>query len=211
MVVRATSHKWTAVARTVKSVNAVLSCPNTSHQPLMYFAIWINCTSQLNLKPYFSVESLTVLLNFYVWTTLSNLSKYKYKPPTTRILCVTEWKVCVLRWLRDALKKFLRDYLGIFPNKGGGGPLNSQNFCKLTQVFCQIHSEVQKHVLHTDKFYHLKFIWFGVSVVLSERKKREVLGIFPLSGRGGSPIPKSKCQNIGNMLTFWWKQNKPFF
>ena len=51
--------------------------------------------------------------------------------------------------IRDALKKKLRDYLGIFPNIGGVGLLNSQNFCKLTKCFfvCQIHSEVPKHVL----------------------------------------------------------------
>ena len=51
--------------------------------------------------------------------------------------------------LRDAFKKKLRDYLGIFPNIGGGGLLNSQNFCKFTKSFlvCQNHSEVLKHVL----------------------------------------------------------------
>ena len=50
--------------------------------------------------------------------------------------------------LREALKKKLRDYLGIFPNMGGG-LLNSQNFCKFTKSFlvCQNHSEVLKHVL----------------------------------------------------------------
>ena len=38
-----------------------------------------------------------------------------------------------------------------FPNRGGG-LLNSQNFCKLTKCFlCQIHSEVLKHVLHTEE------------------------------------------------------------
>ena len=53
--------------------------------------------------------------------------------------------------IRDALKKKLRDYLGIFPNMGGGGLPNSQNFCKFTKSFlvCQIHFEVLKHVLHT--------------------------------------------------------------
>ena len=51
--------------------------------------------------------------------------------------------------LWDALKKNLRDYLGIFPNMGGGGLPKSQNFCKFTKYFfvCQIHSEVLKHVL----------------------------------------------------------------
>ena len=46
------------------------------------------------------------------------------------------------------LNEIKRDYLGIFPNMGGGLP-NSQNFCKLTKYFfvCQIHSEVLKHVL----------------------------------------------------------------
>ena len=46
------------------------------------------------------------------------------------------------------LQKKIRDYLGIFPNMGGGLP-KSQNFCKFTKYFfvCQIHSEVLKHVL----------------------------------------------------------------
>ena len=46
-------------------------------------------------------------------------------------------------------QKKLRDYLGIFPKIGGGGLLNSQNFCKFTKSFlvCQYHSEVLKHVL----------------------------------------------------------------
>ena len=50
--------------------------------------------------------------------------------------------------LRYALRKKLRDYLGIFLYRGGGLP-NSQNLCKLTKYFfvCQIHSEVLKHVL----------------------------------------------------------------
>ena len=49
---------------------------------------------------------------------------------------------------REAVNKEIRDYLGVFPNMGGGLP-NSQNFCKLTKYFfvCQIHSEVLKHVL----------------------------------------------------------------
>ena len=37
--------------------------------------------------------------------------------------------------IRDALEKFLRGYLGIFPNIEGEGLLNSQNFCKLTKRF----------------------------------------------------------------------------
>ena len=42
---------------------------------------------------------------------------------------------------------------GLFGNfsqhRGGGGLLNSQNFCKFTKSFlvCQNHSEVLKHVL----------------------------------------------------------------
>ena len=35
--------------------------------------------------------------------------------------------------LRDAFKKKLRDYLGIFPNIGGAGSPQSQNFCDLTK------------------------------------------------------------------------------
>ena len=65
------------------------------------------------------------------------------------------WQIQILNheskdvWVRDALI-FLRDYLGFFSRKmGGGGHLNSQNFCRSTKYFfvCQIHSEVQKHVL----------------------------------------------------------------
>ena len=50
---------------------------------------------------------------------------------------------------KGSTQKKLRDYLGIFPNMGGEGLLNSQNFCKFTKYFfvCQIHSEVLKHVL----------------------------------------------------------------
>ena len=46
--------------------------------------------------------------------------------------------------LRYALGKKLRDYLGIFPNIGGGCLLNSQNFCKLTKCFfrCISRSEI---------------------------------------------------------------------
>ena len=46
-------------------------------------------------------------------------------------------------------QKKIRDYLGTFPNMGGEGLPNSENFCKLTKYFfaCQIHSEVLKHVL----------------------------------------------------------------
>ena len=46
-------------------------------------------------------------------------------------------------------QKKIRHYLGIFPNMGGEGLPNSQNFCKSTKYFfvCQIHSEVLKHVL----------------------------------------------------------------
>ena len=49
-------------------------------------------------------------------------------------------------------QKKIRDYLGTFPNMGGGGLPHSQNFCKLTKYFfvCQIHSEVLKHVLQSQ-------------------------------------------------------------
>ena len=78
--------------------------------------------------------------------------------------------------LRYALRKKLRYYLGIFPIGGGGLP-NSQNFCKLTKCFfaCQI-----------------SFISGG------KTEFWEFLG-------GGSPIPKSKCNKNGKILTFWWK------
>ena len=54
------------------------------------------------------------------------------------------------------------------------------NFCKLTKCFfaCQI-----------------SFISGG---------KNGVLGIWEVCG-GGSPIPKSKCNKNGKILTFWWK------
>ena len=64
-----------------------------------------------------------------------------------------------------------------FPYRGGEGLPNSQNFCKLTKCFfaCQIS-------------------------LISGGKTEfwEFLG-------GGSPIPKSKCNKNGKILTFWWK------
>ena len=43
--------------------------------------------------------------------------------------------------IRDAIQKKYEIFWEFFP-KGGGGPLNSQNFCKLTKLFlvCQNHS-----------------------------------------------------------------------
>ena len=106
--------------------------------------------------------------------------------------------------IKDVLKK-IRHYLGIFPNMGGGLP-NSQNFCILTKYFfeCQIHSEVLKHVLRRGG----DDIWSILSpklhlILFIPEKKTWVLGIWEVGG--GSPIPKSKCNNIGKILTFWWK------
>ena len=82
-----------------------------------------------------------------------------------------------------------------------GGLLNSQNFCKLTKYFFvfQIHSEVLKHVI-SDKFYHLKFISFGVSVVHSG-KKTGSFGNFSLEGEGGMG-PLSPKVNIQILAKF---------
>ena len=70
---------------------------------------------------------------------------------------------------------------------------NSQNVCKFTKSFlvCQIHFEVLKNVyiqgeVISDQFYHLKFIWFGVSVV-HFGKKTSSFGIFFFEGGGGVP------------------------
>ena len=43
------------------------------------------------------------------------------------------WNDDLKKHLRDAFKKKLRDYLGIFPNIGGEGSPQSQNFCDLTK------------------------------------------------------------------------------
>ena len=71
---------------------------------------------------------------------------------------------------------------------------------------CQIHSEVLKHVLQrggvviSGQFYHLKFIRFR-----SFRGKKRSFGNLGSKARGGTPIPKIKCKNIGKILTFLLK------
>ena len=72
-------------------------------------------------------------------------------------------------------QKKITGLFGNFSHKGEGGLPNSQNFCKLTKCFfaCQIS-------------------------LISGGKTEfwEFLG-------GGSPIPKSKCNKNGKILTFW--------
>ena len=61
----------------------------------------------------------------------------------------------------------------------------------------------------SDQFYPLKFIWFWVSL-RRYGKKTVCFGNFALEG-GGSPIPKSKCQNSDKILTFFVKtKNDPY-
>ena len=62
----------------------------------------------------------------------------------------------------------------------------------------------------SDQFYPLKFIWFWVSL-RRYGKKRPVFWEFDPWGGGGSPIPKSKCQNSDKILTFFVKtKNDPY-
>ena len=50
---------------------------------------------------------------------------------------------------KESTQKKITGLFGNFSQHGGGGLLNSQNFCKFTKSFlvCQNHSEVLKHVL----------------------------------------------------------------
>ena len=64
------------------------------------------------------------------------------------------WWSCLVYWEnawknKGPTQKKITGLFGNFSQHGGGGLLNSQNFCKLTKCFfvCQIHSEVLKHVL----------------------------------------------------------------
>ena len=67
---------------------------------------------------------------------------------------------------------------------------------------------IQGYVI-SDQFYPLKFIWFWVSF-RRYGKKTVCFGNFALEG-GGSPIPKSKCQNSDKILTFFVKtKNDPY-
>ena len=47
-----------------------------------------------------------------------------------KIIATIDVKIILIR---DTFIKKLRDYLGIFPNIGGGGSPQSQNFCDLTK------------------------------------------------------------------------------
>ena len=113
----------------------------------------------------------------------------------------------------------IRDFLGIFP-KGGGGLLNSQNFCKLTKIIlmCQKMFYNSGEVI-SDQFNHITLdsksgkFW-------KNRRKQEVLDFFPLRGGGGSPIPKSICHNSYQKVNTLMKTknapkglkcNKPYF
>ena len=91
--------------------------------------------------------------------------------------------------IRYGFRNCLRDYSEIFQNMGGSS--------QFPILVCQIHFEVLKHVLHTGGGNIWTILSPKVHLILSLRHSfRE---------ENESPIPKSKCQNIGKMLTFWWK------
>ena len=108
-------------------------------------------------------------------------------------------------------------FFGNFSQKGGGGHPISQNFCKITKSFlaCQIHPKVLKHVFHTGGSNIWSILSIKVHLILSlSSSLREKNGLFwefcPWGG-GGSPIPKSKCQNSDKILTFFVKtKNDPY-
>ena len=104
-----------------------------------------------------------------------------------------------------------------FPKGGGGGHPNSQNFCKITKSFlaCQIHPKVLKHVFHTGGSNIWSILSIKVHLILSLsssiREKNGLFWEFCPWGEGGSPIPKSKCQNSDKILTFFVKtKNDPY-
>ena len=81
---------------------------------------------------------------------------------------------------RYALRKKLRDYLGIFPIGGGRVFPIPKTFVNWPSVF--LHAKFRSFRGGKSEFWE-----FGKCV------------------GGGSPIPKSKCNKNGKILTFWWK------
>ena len=105
------------------------------------------------------------------------------------------------RWLRDATQKKIRDFLGIFPKGGGRVFSNPKTFVNLPSVFlyakiilrCQNMFYNSGEVI-SDQFHHITLDSKSGKFWKKSAKTRSFGNFFLWEG-GGSPIPKSICQN----------------